>query len=70
MGNVQLASAIESHTADTVEPVKNHASVAAREAAEPVVFELFVEFALFGVALEDFLKCRRHISWPPIHIRD
>jgi hypothetical protein len=45
MRNVQVAAAIESNTADTVEPIEDDAPVATGEAAHPVVFELFVELA-------------------------
>ena len=53
----QPPAAIESNAADAVEPVEDHASVAACEAAQPAVFELLVQLAFLRVSLQDVLEC-------------
>ena len=56
--NVQLAAAIESHATDAIETIEDHASMTARVAPEAIVLEVFIEFAFFGIGLQDILECR------------
>ena len=57
MRNVERAAPIESNAAVTIETIEDHASMAAGETTQPIIFELLVELAFFGVGLENVLQC-------------